>query len=309
MQQRFFLVPLLAAAVIAGADVAQAHFEPWKCLKTCTRTADRELRTCHRQTLRCTRKKGTGGSDGCPDLSHDACKAIAEDAYSHCVASRCDRIDSRLFMLGTADPPNLDAPLLEDLVPYGQILARGKTGLGTLGAGVGEAVGIDGEWWVVDESGDVHRLSPDDSTIFAATADFRPDNEGVDVSGTQCASTLQTAIDDFIGDQYPEYSTDLYWFLLLLEADLASIEWVDFAPSVAPEEEADSLVGTLVGLRTPTYAESFGEAPYHWHFVSDNRKLVGHVQDCSITSARALVQRFRKVDQVIPEIPEDAGTE
>ena len=44
--------------------------------------------------------------------------------------------------------------------------------------------------------------------------------------------------------------------------------------------------GTLVGVRSPAWAAELNVPGYHWHFLSDDRTLGGHVLDCRIREGR-----------------------
>ena len=47
--------------------------------------------------------------------------------------------------------------------------------------------------------------------------------------------------------------------------------------------------GTLVGIRCPPWVKGLNVPGYHWHFLSDDRKIGGHVLDCR---ARELKVRY-----------------
>src|SRR5262249_60113499 len=49
-------------------------------------------------------------------------------------------------------------------------------------------------------------------------------------------------------------------------------------------------VGTLVGIRSPVWVGGLSVPGYHWHFLSDDRKVGGHVLDCRIRSGRVRYQ-------------------
>ena len=75
---------------------------------------------------------------------------------------------SRLFMVGTADPAASGSPLVMEQITFGEILSQGGTGIATFEAGEGEAIGLDGDWWVVDENGDVSLIVSNERDATAA---------------------------------------------------------------------------------------------------------------------------------------------
>ena len=42
----------------------------------------------------------------------------------------------------------------------------------------------------------------------------------------------------------------------------------------------EDVSGTLVGIRCPAWVKGLNVPGYHWHFLSDDRKVGGHVLDC-----------------------------
>jgi acetolactate decarboxylase len=44
--------------------------------------------------------------------------------------------------------------------------------------------------------------------------------------------------------------------------------------------------GTLVGFRRPAWVGGLNVPGYHWHFLSDDRTVGGHVLDCGIHEGR-----------------------
>ena len=44
--------------------------------------------------------------------------------------------------------------------------------------------------------------------------------------------------------------------------------------------------GTLVGIRCPRWVGGMNVPGYHWHFLSDDHKLGGHVLDCKVDAGQ-----------------------
>src|SRR5262249_44845894 len=44
--------------------------------------------------------------------------------------------------------------------------------------------------------------------------------------------------------------------------------------------------GTLVGVRSPAWVAGLNVPGYHWHFLSDDRTVGGHVLDCRVREGR-----------------------
>ena len=70
--------------------------------------------------------------------------------------------------------------------------------------------------------------------------------------------------------------------------------------------ERQGLRGTLVGLRCPSWVGTLNVAGYHWHFLSEDRKIGGHVIACD--ARRALV-RYDTCETVVIRLPDTTAFE
>ena len=52
-----------------------------------------------------------------------------------------------------------------------------------------------------------------------------------------------------------------------------------------------NLRGTLVGLRCPEWMGTINVSGYHWHFLSDDHKIGGHVLACEFADCYARLRR------------------
>ena len=62
--------------------------------------------------------------------------------------------------------------------------------------------------------------------------------------------------------------------------------------------------GTLVGFWSPTFAGSFSVPGYHFHFISDDRKMGGHVLDCEAEHMTIRTCSMPEVHVSLPETKE-----
>jgi acetolactate decarboxylase len=66
------------------------------------------------------------------------------------------------------------------------------------------------------------------------------------------------------------------------------------------ENELGPSDGTLVGFWSPPYASGIEVAGYHFHFISDDRQVGGHVLDCAGRELQAQVQIEGSVHVALP---------
>ena len=171
-----------------------------------------------------------------------------------------------------------------------EMLRLGDFGVGTLDHLDGEMIVLDGKVYQVRGDGVVAEVGPDRSTPFAVVTPFKSDGEfpcpeaaglndlearlaaplpqwnnfvAVRVDGRFAAITLRS-----VGRQEPPYKP-------LAEVAESQSVWTH-----------ENLAGTLVGIRSPTWAGGLTVAGYHWHFLSNDRKIGGHVLDCRLNNGR-----------------------
>lgn len=60
--------------------------------------------------------------------------------------------------------------------------------------------------------------------------------------------------------------------------------------------ELSNIAGTFVGFRFPSYVGTMNSAGYHFHFISDNRSIGGHVLEVSTSSVYVSVETVEQYD-------------
>jgi acetolactate decarboxylase len=188
----------------------------------------------------------------------------------------------------------LAAGRYDGVMPIPELLQHGDFGVGTLDHLDGELVALDGKAYQVRGDGGVVAVAPDRSTPFAVVTRFHPDGAfpcppvaglaGLDarmdealrhrnhfvairIDGRFASLTLRS-----VGRQEPPYRP-------LVEVAEGQSVWT-----------REDQVGTLVGIRSPAWVGGLNVPGYHWHFLSDDRKVGGHVLDCRIRAGRVRYQ-------------------
>jgi acetolactate decarboxylase len=178
----------------------------------------------------------------------------------------------------------------DGVMPIPELLRYGDFGLGTLDHLDGELIVLDGRAYQVRGDGMVVEAGPDRSTPFALVTPFEPD-------GSQpCPrlgnlSDLGARLDDALGQQnnFLAVRVDGRFATITLrsvhrqEPPYRPLGEVVKSQSVWTHKEVS---GTLVGFRSPAWVGGLNVPGYHWHFVSDDRTVGGHVLDCRIREGR-----------------------
>lgn len=171
-----------------------------------------------------------------------------------------------------------------------ELLRHGDFGVGTLDHLDGELIVLDGTAYQVGGNGVVAVVGVGRSTPFATVVRFHADGElpcPVVASLSELDARLSEAL-----PQKNEFAA------IRVDARLASITLRSVhrqEPPYKPLGEVarsqsvwthDKLEGTLLGIRCPAWVGGLNVPGCHWHFLSKDHTIGGHVLDCSIEKGR-----------------------
>jgi acetolactate decarboxylase len=171
-----------------------------------------------------------------------------------------------------------------------ELLRYGDFGVGTLDHLDGELIVLDGRAYQVRGDGVVVEVDSDRSTPFAIVTPFEKDWE-FPCPRVGSLSDLEARLDDALGpkNNFLAIRIDGRFASITLrsvhrqEPPYRPLAEVAKGQSVWTHEEVS---GTLVGVRCPAWVGGMNVPGYHWHFLSDDRKIGGHVLDCRVREGR-----------------------
>ena len=176
-----------------------------------------------------------------------------------------------------------------------ELLAAGDFGLGTLDRLDGELVVLDGEAWQVTGEGEVRRVDPTTTTPFAVVTPFAADAE-LPCPRAESLSDLEVAIDAAVARSGNDHANN--FLAVRVDATLATVRLrsvrrqekpyrplAEVAREQAEWSHADAS-GTLVGLRCPAWTRGLNVPGWHWHFLSGDRRVGGHVLELAVREGR-----------------------
>jgi acetolactate decarboxylase len=212
--------------------------------------------------------------------------AMIQPAWHH-VSGSNDHRAGELYQ--TSVMSALMAGIYEGEATYGQIRKHGDFGLGTFNDLDGEMVGFDGTFYQLRSDGSAHPVTDDQKTPFAVVTFFRPVEE-LDVVQPMTKSDLIATI---------EKTTDATLFSAVrvdgifeeVRTRTVQRQAKPFPPlTEATKHQAEKVFtnveGTLVGFRTPTYAQGIGVAGFHLHFLRKDKQGGGHALDYRIRAGK-----------------------
>ena len=178
----------------------------------------------------------------------------------------------------------------DGVMPIPELLRHGDFGVGTRDHLDGELTVLDGKAYQVRGDGVVAGVGADRSTPFAVVTPFDRDGEFPcpDVSNLR-------ELDARLDEALPQKN---HFVAIRVDGRFASITLRSVhrqEPPYRPLAEVaegqsvwthSDLGGTLVGIRCPAWVGGLNVPGYHWHFLSDDRKVGGHVLECRIRGGR-----------------------
>jgi acetolactate decarboxylase len=197
--------------------------------------------------------------------------------------------------------------LYQGAVSVGKIKEHGNFGLGTF-------VDLDGEMVVLD--GSVYRLASDGSVTEADDSRLIPyavvthlcvESSNDDVS----FSTFDELIAVCDGLRPSEnlfyaFRVDGIFSSVRCRIARAVAKGTTFTAAASGQSlfTFSDIKGTLIGLWAPTLAGSFSVPGYHFHFISDDRTLGGHVLECEAEHTTIRTCSMTKMHVSLPETKE-----
>lgn len=172
--------------------------------------------------------------------------------------------------------------------PIGGLLRYGDFGLGTFDHLDGEMIVLDGTIWQATKDGAVKRAPLDLTTPFSVVTWFDVDGK-MPCPPTGSLTNLESRMDLLLPKQNDFYA-------IRIDVDLESITLRSVPrqePPYKPLAEVtkqqsiwtrENISGTLIGLRCPKWVGNLNVAGYHWHFLSADRQVGGHVFDLRVRS-------------------------
>jgi acetolactate decarboxylase len=185
----------------------------------------------------------------------------------------------------------------EDDVSIGELERHGDFGIGTINGLDGEMLIIDGVFYDAKVDGMVYRLSPGERTPFATVTFFETD-KSFDLSGQADYRSLQNELDVRLPLENIIYA-------IKITGKFSSLKLRSVPRQVPPYHELNLVLkdqrisqlkdieGTLIGYRFPKFLDGANVAGYHFHFLSKDRLIGGHVLDCAVASCRVEVDETR----------------
>ncbi len=195
-----------------------------------------------------------------------------------------------------------------DGAPLQQVLADGDFGIGTFDRLDGEMIVLDGQMYQALADGTVRRADLKGSTPFAVAKFFSEDG-GIENLAAASLEDMDEQLDRKLPRRNSPYAIRIDGTFAALTLRSVPAQMPPFQPLVNVVKhqatwQHTGLRGTLVGLRCPTWIGTLNVSGYHWHFLSDDRQIAGHVLACQFQDG---LLRYDECASVLIRIPTSSG--
>lgn len=207
----------------------------------------------------------------------------------------------------------LKAGSYKGTITIGELQKHGNFGIGTLDGLDGEMVVLDGVFYQVKSSGEVIRLKDHLKAPFAVVTFFKPlKSASIRGEAPNNYKGLKDRLDSLINPGPGIYAIKIEGIFNKLKLRSPPKQSQPY-PTLIQALKGQSIFnrketsGTMVGVRFPQYMSGVNASGYHFHFISSNGRVGGHLLDCSPRDIRVFWQRLERF--VMDDIPErDSAT-
>jgi len=190
---------------------------------------------------------------------------------------------------------------------FAEVKKHGDFGIGTVNHLDGEMLGLDGVFYQVTADGKVHVI-PDSTKTSFATVSFFAGAHRAQVPKLTSFTALQRWLDHHLGSRNYFWSVRIHGLFPIMKVRSISRQHPPYRPlsEVAKSErvfEYRNISGTLLGYRCPPYIKGINVPGHHFHFLSDDQSVGGHVLGCRIREGNAGWDVHRTFQMCLPDDP------
>lgn len=195
-----------------------------------------------------------------------------------------------LMQVSTIDA--LLAGAYDGQMTLGELKTHGNLGIGTFDALAGEMIVLDGAVYQAKSDGAVVEMPDQATTPFAAVVTFCAD-QSIPISDPLSETELKAKIDKRAPNKNIFLALRIdgsFPFMKIRSVPGQKKPYPPLADVVKHQVvyEHTNVTGTVLGFRCPAFVKGINVPNYHLHFISDDRKIGGHILD--FTTGQAQLQ-------------------
>ena len=192
-------------------------------------------------------------------------------------------------------------------ITVADLSTHGDFGIGTFDGLDGELVLLEGTCHRIAAGGAASLAESERTVPFAVVTWFEADTTTA-IAGVESLAALEQALDPHRPTQnvFVGIRADGAFDMLSMRAACPAAPDENLVQATAHQSEftAESIEGTLVGFWAPDYAQAVNVPGYHFHFLSSDRSIGGHVLDVRATSLVAALHIESDIHLALPRTDE-----
>ena len=198
------------------------------------------------------------------------------------------------------------------VVKVHELLEHGDTGLGTFEHVDGEMIILDGVCYQAKQDGSIVQTADDAGVPFAVSGYVKDGRrfemgEMKDLDAIKMELTIKIE-EDFGLNSIHIARIDGLFNVIYARAGAPyrsqHVSLKDILSKTQKDFSFENIRGTLVCVYYPDYMDGINAAGWHMHFLSEDRKLGGHVFKATLSSGQCAVQ---KMDRIEIQLPREAA--
>lgn len=196
----------------------------------------------------------------------------------------------------------------DGFVSVKDLKTHGDTGLGTFDGANGEMIFLDGVVYQADSTGKINVMSDSETIPFATVTKFNSDSKMSNISAKDF-DDLTSKLDKEIN------KTGLnQMYVMKIKAECKNITVRSVVKQEKPYDEFSevsardqkvfnhsNINGTIIAIYFPDYMDKLNMHGWHLHFLSDDKKVGGHVLNASLSHGDAEIDEISEFDMILPD--------
>ena len=197
------------------------------------------------------------------------------------------------------------------VITVSELLEHGDTGIGTFEDVDGEMIVIDGICYRATENGKVVVAEAEKGVPFSAVCSMQG-KRSFELGEYECADRLKSALNNLIEEEFGLNSMHVaridgeFSFVDARSESAYKSMHVTLKTVLEQTQKAfcfENIKGSLICVYFPDYMDGINAAGWHLHFVSDDRKLGGHVFDISMVRGKCILDKINTIELRLPDEP------
>lgn len=181
---------------------------------------------------------------------------------------------------------------------------KGNFGLGTYNLLDGEMLVKDGVFYRIRTDGSIEKADATSQSPFNSLTNFDADTTVLFTFSGNLAE-LQSYILSLLPSKNLPYAVQVKLTLKTIIAGgaekLARTDTTGLAALMTkrPLYEGKNIAGTIIGFYNPAYMSTIDLSPFHFHFISDDKRLGGHLVDANLDNTTVKLMLDEKDGYII----------